>query len=33
MRVGDINDIKKERHSENRTAAANQSEREPDGTA
>ena len=33
MRVGDINDIKKERHSKNRTAPTNQSEREPDGTA
>ena len=33
MRVGDTNDIKEERHRENRTAAANQSEREPDGTA
>jgi hypothetical protein len=31
--VTDVNDVKEERHRENRTAAADQSERESDGTA
>jgi len=31
--VTDVNDVEEERHRENRTAAADQSERESDGTA
>ena len=31
--IADVNDVEEERHSENRTATANQSERESDRTA
>jgi len=33
MRIADADDVKKERHGENRAAAADQSERESDSTA
>jgi hypothetical protein len=33
MRIADADDVKKERHGENRTATADQSERESDSSA